>query len=123
MGCATSSRRAWARLKTTAAEQRLLWRQVGEALAYGRALHPSNQAFGAWCIEQGFDMSVNARTDAMWLAAEWTNLSHNDCETTHPTAIRKAHREGLADTPPAPDLALEVPSKVTAGIEEKSRAP
>lgn len=39
--------RVWGKIKATAAEQRQLWREVGEALSYGRALHLSNPKFGA----------------------------------------------------------------------------
>ncbi len=120
VGLAILSRgvRAWTQIKATSAEQRSLWRSVGQALRYGRQLHPSNQAFGAWCTEQGFgDMDRRVRADAMWLAENWHSLS-NDWTTaaSHPTVIR-SEVKGTSDTPPSPDLALPVPSKLTAGIE------
>ena len=46
--------RAWSRIKATAAEQRELWRDVGEALLVGRRMHKSNQAFSQWLKETGF---------------------------------------------------------------------
>jgi hypothetical protein len=117
--CAVVSRgrRAWTHLKTTAAEQRLLWRQVGEALAYGRALHPSNQAFGAWCTEQGFDMDARVRSDAMWLASSVDQKTEVPAGLATPGEIRRWFNEQQADTPPCPELVLEVPSKLTAGVE------
>ena len=100
--------RAWGRIKSTAAEQRQLWREVGEALNYGRALHPSNQAFGAWCKEEGFDMDARDRSDAMWFAA--TPSSHDaNTSLTHPRAIRQAHRDSSAPAP-SPDLDLSAPA-------------
>ena len=98
--------RAWGKIKTTAAEQRQLWREVGEALNYGRDLHPSNQAFGTWCRVQGFDMDRRVRADAMWFAEQ--PLS-NDWTTTHPTAIRLEHRDAQASKPPSPALDLSAP--------------
>ena len=96
--------RAWTRIKTTAAEQRELWRQVGEALAYGRAENPSTKAFGAWVIEHGFgDMDRFTRRDALWLADNWHALTGNDSPSaTHPTAVRIAHRKALRSASPAP---------------------
>ncbi len=64
---------AWGRIKTTAAEQRELWRQVGEALNYGRRKNPSNQGFGQWLSKNGLsDNAPKTRSDAIWLAANWT---------------------------------------------------
>lgn len=62
--------RAWNRIKATAAEQRELWREVGEALLVGRKQNPSNQGFSKWCKEMGFDdLDRRVRADAMWLAS------------------------------------------------------
>lgn len=61
--------RAWNRIKATAAEQRELWREVGEALLVGRRMHKADQKFSQWCKENGFgDMDRRYRADAMWLA-------------------------------------------------------
>lgn len=61
--------RAWGRIKATAAEQRELWREVGEALLVGRRLHKSDKLFGQWIKENGFgDMDRRYRADSMWLA-------------------------------------------------------
>lgn len=85
---------AWSRLKATAAEQRELWRQVGEALLVGRRLNPSNQGFSRWCQENGFDdLKKDTRADAMWLAENWSALSGHPITESHPNNIRKWHRE------------------------------
>lgn len=107
--------RAWQRIKSTAAEQRQLWREVGEALNYGRALHPSNQAFGHWCVQQGFDMDPRTRSDAMWFSA-----SYDDPKTslTHPTAIRKAHRASQADAK-QPEELRQVQPQPTVRLEQR----
>lgn len=54
------------RIKATAAEQRQIWKEVGEALLVGHKENASNQAFGKWCTEMGFDMDARVRSDAMW---------------------------------------------------------
>lgn len=66
--------RAWHRIKATAAEQRELWREVGEALLVGRRMHKADQKFSQWCKENGFgDMDRRVRADAMW----WAEVSGN----------------------------------------------
>jgi hypothetical protein len=81
--------RAWASIKTTAAEQRELWRQVGEALLVGRRLHKANQQFSQWCAEAGFDMERHDRADAMWLAQNWVETGDGTPSgLTHPHRIR-----------------------------------
>ena len=58
--------------------QRVLWLEIGNALAVGKYQNPSNQGFGKWCQAHGFVFSAKAdnnntlRSDAMWLAANWT---------------------------------------------------
>jgi hypothetical protein len=91
---------AWNRLKATAAEQRQLWREVGEALLEGRRLHPSNQAFGAWCKEQGFDdLSSQYRSAAMFLAKEWVTVSRITGNVSDPIQLQKNFNEQKAPKP------------------------
>ena len=83
--------RAWGRIKATAAEQRELWREVGEALLVGRKLHKADQKFSQWCKEMGFgDLHRNDRSAAMWLAEHWSSLQHSDATAglTHPRRIK-----------------------------------
>ncbi len=82
-------------IETTAAEQRELWRDVGEALLVGRRMHKADQKFSQWCKEMGFDMKPPVRSDAMWL----DEVSDDPTPVfppgmIHPTNIRKWHREG-----------------------------
>lgn len=101
---------AWSRIKSTAAEQRQLWREVGEALRYGRALHKADRAFAQWVREQGFsDIKADYRTAAMWLAQNWDEVVRicSDLSVSNPVALRKAHREAQTVTPPSPELSLE----------------
>lgn len=87
--------RAWHRIKATAAEQRELWREVGEALLVGRRMHKSDKLFGQWIKEQGFDdMPSTTRKDALWLASNWSLLD-NGCpvDASHPTRIRQWFNE------------------------------
>lgn len=112
--------RAWSRIKATAAEQRQLWRDIGEALRYGRALHKADRAFAQWVKDNGFDdIKPNVRTDSMWLAENWAEV-HNGCDPdcTHPTRIRAEVRTAQADTPPSPELTIEAPTRLTASIEQ-----
>lgn len=112
--------RAWTRIKSTAAEQRQLWRDIGEALRYGRSLHKADRAFSQWVNENGFgDIKPKTRSDAMWLAAGWSGIIPDlPAELTHPEGIRKWFNETQADTPPAPELTIEAPSRLTASIEQ-----
>lgn len=58
-------------------------------------------------------MAAQTRSDAMW----WASSSDDPkTEVTHPTALRKAHREALAEHPPSPDLTLEAPGNLTASM-------
>lgn len=106
--------RAWSRIKSTAAEQRQLWREVGEALLYGRRLNKADRAFSAWCAEHGFgDMKPSTRSNALWLAENWIVATTNlPTDLTHPDNIRQAHRETQAAVPPSPDLDLSAAIKL-----------
>ena len=85
--------RAWGRIKATAAEQRELWREVGEALLVGRRLHKSDKLFGQWIKEHGFgDMDRRYRADSMWLAevsrggtVEWGQRSEESARVVQRT--------------------------------------
>jgi hypothetical protein len=102
-------KRAWTRIKSTAAEQRQLWREVGEALCEGRRMYPANQAFGAWCVNEGFDMDARVRSDAMWLAQNWAASSTSwKTGDTHPTHIRASFKAEIQ--PPSPDLDISEPA-------------
>ena len=87
--------RAWAFIKKSAADQRQAWREVGQALAYGRALHKSDRAFSSWIKEQGFDdIPSSTRSDAMWLAQHWFTVTVDlDPSVYHPKNIRQGHRD------------------------------
>jgi hypothetical protein len=97
--------RAWSKIETTAAEQRQLWREVGEALAYGRLGNPANQKFGHWCKDMGFDMDFRVRNDAMWLAGQGNSVLQSlDNGLTHPTAIRQYIKKQEASSALPEDL-------------------
>ncbi|MFM0303991.1 hypothetical protein PQQ99_28125 [Paraburkholderia sediminicola] len=98
--------RAWGRIKATAAEQRQLWKEVGEALMVGRKENTSNQAFGKWCAEMGFDMKPDDRSNAMWLAENWSVLESFQNGETHPKGIRQAFNEAKPVQPPTPEVDL-----------------
>lgn len=112
--------RAWTRIKATAAEQRQLWKEIGEALRYGRALHKADRAFAQWVKVNGFDdMARQVRADAMWLAENWTEVSDGlTPDLSNPQVIRKWFNEQAKDTPPAPELTIEAPTRLTASIEQ-----
>jgi hypothetical protein len=89
----TRGQRAWGKIKATAAEQRDLWRYVGEALLVGRRENPSNQAFGKWCKEMGFDdIPSGDRSDAMWFAS-YPAGNTIPAGMTHPKHVRQWDRE------------------------------
>lgn len=61
---------------------------------YGKQMHPSNQAFGKWCVEAQFgDIDPQTRSDALWWAEVGSSSDHPKTGLTHPTALRKAYRD------------------------------
>jgi hypothetical protein len=81
---------------------------VGEALAYGRALHKADRAFSQWIKAEGFDdIDRRVRADAMWLAQNWSQVSGDQTPLATPGEIRRVFNEALADLPPAPELTIE----------------
>ena len=101
--------RAWSRIKSTAAEQRQLWREVGEALNVGknRFERSPGQTFAAWCSEQGFDMGHQTRADALWFASEFSGDQKNlPSEMAHPTNFRRWFNDQIQVDAPAPDVDL-----------------
>jgi hypothetical protein len=114
--------RAWTRIKATAAEQRQLWREVGEALLVGRRTYRADRVFKLWCDEHGFDMKPNARTGAMWLAENWSTVTVGlPPDLTHPENIRQWHRDQAPA--PTPELALDTPAPSVNldGIAQQAR--
>lgn len=115
--------RAWHRIKATAAEQRELWREVGEALLVGRRMHKSDKLFGQWIKEQGFDdMPSTTRKDALWLASNWSLLD-NGCpvDASHPTRIRQWFNEQQHTALLPADLSdIQAESIETIELDERS---
>lgn len=99
--------RAWSRIKSTAAEQRQLWREVGEALLVGRRMHKSDKLFGQWCRAQGFDMDRRYRSAAMWLTDNWTATGSIAPTTSDPIAVQAAFRDQAPA--PSPEMSLDTP--------------
>jgi hypothetical protein len=110
---------AWGKLKATAAEQRKLWREVGEALLVGRKQNPSNQGFCTWLKDNGFnDIKRDTRADAMWLAEKWSVIGSPDNDITHPENIRKWFNENQQTSSLPEDLKdVEI---VTKAVPERS---
>ncbi|WP_321852630.1 hypothetical protein [Burkholderia diffusa] len=100
--------RAWSRIKSTVAEQRQLWREVGEALLVGRRLFPSNNKFGAWCVEKGFDMDRRYRAAAMWVAENWQAVVRNTDNASDPIQLQKDHA-AATESAVLGDKALDTP--------------
>jgi hypothetical protein len=98
-GVVAKGQRAWTRIKATAEEQRVLWLEVGNALAVGRLKNQSDKLFGQWIKAYGFnDMGANTRASALWLSSNWELLNRDGRveipkEFTHPTNIRDWARE------------------------------
>ncbi len=95
--------RAWGRIKATAAEQRELWREVGEALLVGRKLHKADRAFSQWCKATGFgDIHRNYRAASMWLATVHVLLAPDG--VSDPIELRRLHTEQEASQALPEDL-------------------
>lgn len=115
--------RAWNRIKATAAEQRELWREVGEALLVGRKQNPSNQGFSKWCKENGFeDLDRHDRADAMWLAEHWALCDgHTTADLSHPSRIRRWFNEQQQTALLPADLSdIQAESIETIELDERS---
>jgi hypothetical protein len=113
---------AWENIKITAAEQRELWRLVGEALLVGRRMNPSNQGFGKWLAEMGFeDIKARYRSAAMWLAENWAEaVRRTTPHTSDPIQIQKDFADNAPSILPADlqDLTAEI--KPTVELDQRS---
>ena len=103
--------RAWSRIKSTAAEQRQLWREVGAALALGKnkVEREPGQTFAAWCQDQfpGIDQK-NDVPAAIWLATEFPHSEENRLPAgiTLPRLVRDWLNAQTPAPAPAPDVDL-----------------
>ena len=103
--------RAWPRIKSTAAEQRQLWREVGTALALGKnkVEREPGQTFAAWCQDQfpGTDQK-NDVPAAIWLATEFPSSKENEVPTalSSPQHVRQWFNAQTPAPAPAPDVDL-----------------
>ena len=113
--------RAWNRIKATAAEQRELWCEVGEALLVGRRMHKADQKFSQWCKEMGFgDMHRKARANAMWWAEVGRDVTP-PADLTHPTNIRDWFNEQQQTALLPADLSdIQAESIETIELDERS---
>jgi hypothetical protein len=112
--------RAWGRIKATAAEQRQLWKDIGEALLVGRKLHKSNQGFSQWCKEMGFDdIHRNTRADAMWFASLQGHRA-TPVDLTHPQNIRKWFNDQPKEALPADLDAAELTKTTKVELDQRT---
>lgn len=112
-------KRAYQKIKVDAVTMRENWRMVGEALLVGRRMYPSNQAFGKWCKDEGFDMDASTRSNAMWVAENFSVSQQLQNKESHPTGIRQAYNEALRSGPIPLEL-REVTSKPTIELDTRS---
>jgi hypothetical protein len=96
------------------------WRVYGQALLDQRHLMPADQDFGSWVRNHGLDTGLashpGVRSDAIWLAKNWTAFPLQDFKPRlhHPVAIRHAWRASTKTTtkikhlgpyrPPGPEV-------------------
>lgn len=102
--------RAWGKIKATAAEQRQLWREVGDALLIGkRGSKGAQGGFKAWREAQGFgDMDSRLVSETIWFAGNFHGVEKiGPLELTHPTHIRTWFNAQASA--PTPDLHLDAP--------------
>ncbi len=113
-GVVAKGQRAWTQIKATAEEQRILWLEIGNALAIGRHENTSDKNFGQWCKAHGFgDMGRRVRADALWFSANISTVHGVDTSITHPTHIRSAVREQSYEAALPADLQDIQPETVT----------
>lgn len=114
--------RAWGRIKATAAEQRELWREVGEALLVGRRQNPSNNRFAEWVKAHGFDdIQPRYRSAAQWLAQNWEAVRSITPNTSDPIQLQKDFNEQKTASILPVELA-EVEAEKVETIELDQRA-
>lgn len=70
-------------------------------------MHPSNKGFSQWCARHGFDMDASVRSNAIWWASMSATITDIPGDASHPTAIRKWHRDQAPA--PSPEMSLETP--------------
>lgn len=118
----TRGQAAWGKIKATAAEQRELWRQVGEALLVGRKANPSNQGFGTWLKDHGFDdISSQYRSAAMFVAREWPSVSRITGNVSDPIQIQKDFTENRqTSTLPEELKEVQVEQEDTLKLDQRS---
>ena len=87
----------------------------------GRKMHPSNQAFGKWLVECGFDdIKTNTRADAMWYAQNAAVLRSPDNDLTHPTNIRKWFNDQPKEPLPADLMEVQAEKVETIQLDLRS---
>jgi hypothetical protein len=113
--------RAWGRIKATAAEQRQLWKDIGEALLVGRKLHKSNQGFSQWCKEMGFDdMKPRYRSAAQWLAQNWESVRSITPNTSDPIQLQKDFNDQPKEALPADLDAAELTKTTKVELDQRT---
>jgi hypothetical protein len=95
-------RRAWKKIterrhsasgrKTTLAEQRQLWRAVGDALQVGRATRAADSDFRKWCKHTGFTMDSPTLAAAMWLAENWEAVGEAVPHVWSPVTLHRMYQ-------------------------------
>lgn len=63
-------------------------------------------------------MKSDLRADAMWLATHWAVIGASE-DASHPTWIRKEHRDLQSSQAPSPDLDIAAPAD--AGLERLAK--
>lgn len=120
--------RAWGRIKATAAEQRQLWKEVGEALMVGKCATASPRQYGGWIKEHGFsDVPERYRSAAVWLAEHWELTRSITPSVSDPIELQRLFREQASETPPAPEVDLSSApaprARLTIETANEMRAP
>jgi len=87
----------------------------------GRKLNTSNQAFGKWLVENGFDdIKSSTRADAMWLAQNYSVFQSLDNEISHPTNIRMWFNEQPKVALPADLEEIEATPVKSVELDQRS---
>lgn len=71
-------------------------------------MFPSNNKFGAWCVEKGFDMDRRYRAAAMWVAENWQAVVRNTDNASDPIQLQKDHA-AATESAVLGDKALDTP--------------
>jgi hypothetical protein len=113
---------AWSQIKATAAEQRVLWLEVGVALMYGKQKEnrADGQKFSEWVQGKFPGLHMAHAADVLWFAENSNSVLEIPEHLSHPQSIRQWHRDQQAILENADPVLKEGPAPAARVSLDKS---